>query len=326
MLYRKFDLLITDVIVVGCGGTGSRLVPPLVQMLKNAQNAINPALYLIDFDEVEFSNLSRQNFIEPDLGQNKAQVLAERYSAALEFPVFGINGRVAVNTPIVQMGNHLERRINPSTRKLVIMCVDSVQARLEIMAASPANTVFIDAGNEDSYGNVSIFDNVHTDLFDLNLTDLKPFSNEVAIPFIPAPTARYMDNLRNPPVATGSCADQDQSLAVNFQMSAGILAAVQSLTFNTPFVYNTNYYDLIRGNTTSKMTNVWWNQTMAVHDTGEDIVPDPVRSRLNNATSAFLSSVPGNNSSRIVSNLHTVHNKIIQGAKLIDPALLALVA
>ena len=34
MFYRKFNLLIQDVIIVGAGGTGSRVIQPLVQELK----------------------------------------------------------------------------------------------------------------------------------------------------------------------------------------------------------------------------------------------------------------------------------------------------
>ena len=43
-----------------------------------------PARFIIcDGDLVEAKNLDRQNFVEADLGENKARVLSERYSAVL---------------------------------------------------------------------------------------------------------------------------------------------------------------------------------------------------------------------------------------------------
>ena len=39
-------------------------------------------ILVCDGDVVEEKNLIRQNFVEQDVGRNKAQVLAERYSAA----------------------------------------------------------------------------------------------------------------------------------------------------------------------------------------------------------------------------------------------------
>ncbi len=71
------------IVQLGAGGTGGHIAPHLYRLLYSLDR---PVRYIIcDGDVVEEKNLVRQNFIPADLGENKAQVLAERYSA-----VFGM--------------------------------------------------------------------------------------------------------------------------------------------------------------------------------------------------------------------------------------------
>ena len=83
------------IIVFGCGGTGSRVVPLIAQFVKSCAWVLNPELVLIDFDSVEEKNLLRQNFISSDVGKNKAVVLASRYSKAFNIAITPIIHRVA---------------------------------------------------------------------------------------------------------------------------------------------------------------------------------------------------------------------------------------
>lgn len=68
------------IIVVGCGGNGSHLVPDIARLIKSLNSSIE--LILIDGDTVEEKNLIRQHFSASDVGKNKAQVLSSRYGAA----------------------------------------------------------------------------------------------------------------------------------------------------------------------------------------------------------------------------------------------------
>lgn len=68
------------IVLVGTGGTGGYIVPQLYRLLYALDRPIR--VILCDGDLVEEKNLGRQNFIEADLGKNKAMVLAERYSNA----------------------------------------------------------------------------------------------------------------------------------------------------------------------------------------------------------------------------------------------------
>ncbi len=268
MLYRNFNLLIQDIVIVGAGGTGSRIVQPVIQAIKQSQSSINPQLFIVDGDEVEPKNLSRQNFIERDVGHNKAKVLAQRYGVALDFPVVYIDKFITREQTLRDVSYEASTRQDlrnlTGNRKLIIMCVDSVEARLEILSQCNANDVIIDAGNEDTFGQVSIFDMyyppaVRSDDYQI---DLKPFSGDYAMKFIPAPLTGYLNALENPTQGTGSCADLDQSMAINNMMAAGIVANVQNLCFNLPFTYRTSYFNLLDGNSTEKMTPQWFNMTM----------------------------------------------------------------
>ena len=71
------------IVMLGAGGTGGHIAPHLYCLLY----ALNrPVRFIIcDGDVVEEKNLVRQNFIPADLGENKARVLADRYSG-----VFGM--------------------------------------------------------------------------------------------------------------------------------------------------------------------------------------------------------------------------------------------
>ena len=71
------------IVMLGAGGTGGHIAPHLYRLLYALDRPVR--FIIADGDIVEQKNLVRQNFIEADLGENKAKVLAERYSS-----VFGL--------------------------------------------------------------------------------------------------------------------------------------------------------------------------------------------------------------------------------------------
>ena len=71
------------IVMLGAGGTGGHIAPHLYRLLYSLRRPVR--FILCDGDVVEEKNLVRQNFTPADLGENKAKVLAERYSA-----VFGL--------------------------------------------------------------------------------------------------------------------------------------------------------------------------------------------------------------------------------------------
>ena len=155
----------TALVVVGCGGTGSHLVPTLFQFLaskKLTEPSWNvPDLFLIDGDRVEESNLVRQKFTRSDLGKNKAEALAERYSTIWGLNIFHIDQYIEPGSlEKILSGNSTGRMKYQSV--IILGAVDNHLARAAIwdfymkkpQAKYPGweNIFWIDAGNESNYG------------------------------------------------------------------------------------------------------------------------------------------------------------------------------
>lgn len=143
------------VILVGCGGTGSWLAPHLARYLRLFKE-INPAtdlqLFFVDRDIVEEKNTFRQNFIPSEIGMNKAEVLAMRYtlSAGLPITAFPKHFDKLRGTGVVRRGD----------MAIYLGCVDNAAARRDIAAEmnyhkhSPGNSFWIDCGNHKYSGQV----------------------------------------------------------------------------------------------------------------------------------------------------------------------------
>jgi molybdopterin/thiamine biosynthesis adenylyltransferase len=148
----------TCIIMVGCGGTGSELLPKILQYLvareKTFKIPVVPIL-LIDGDLVEEKNVSRQRFTASDVGKNKAEALAERYSDVFSVEISSYPDYVTpANFPKVV--DNLCTGINNVSNfcPLFIGAIDNNRARLAILSAylKYSNAIWIDAGNEDHYG------------------------------------------------------------------------------------------------------------------------------------------------------------------------------
>lgn len=164
--------------VVGCGGTGSHLVPTLLQYIASAKltsTAENPfpsvKVILIDGDSVEQKNLIRQRFAPHELGMNKAEALASRYGSVYDIPIFHVPHYLTFDNVMDVLDTasgqeqyahyHTPREMTSNaTSCIVIGAVDNHTARSVIyhhftQAVNYKRNIFwIDAGNEDTYGQV----------------------------------------------------------------------------------------------------------------------------------------------------------------------------
>lgn len=144
-------------IVVGVGGTGGYLVPNLARMISVINQTKNKrhSLTLVDGDEVETKNLTRQNFIQSDLDKNKAEVMARRYANAFGIPITSV--AKYLETPrdlfeVVSTGN-------PYDVPVIIGCVDNNKTRQIIheyffWAMERKRVIWLDSGNEEFTGQV----------------------------------------------------------------------------------------------------------------------------------------------------------------------------
>jgi molybdopterin/thiamine biosynthesis adenylyltransferase len=273
------SIIPNNVFVIGAGGTGGRLIPLLSQFMRSITRGVSPMgwlesprIWLIDDDVVEQKNLLRQNFIDRDVGKYKAAVLAERYTRAYNVPVIPIIRRIEtdsaqdfykdVNDNLFVMNGNIDtvKFNNIIGSSVVIICVDSVEARRDILNVfvtgdQPNKTFFIDAGNEDSFGQVSFFTssillNHKTNSAAQEIPKLCPVSADVD--FIPIDVDYYKGLVDTP--AQGSCADLNQTLAINAIMATTIMGVVQNCFYRKPMTYNKVSISLDGGNHTTYNT------------------------------------------------------------------------
>ena len=247
MLFRWTPNFIPrKIFIFGCGGTGSRVIPLLAQFVKSCPWVVNPELHIFDFDEVEPKNLLRQNFIQSDVGKNKAVVLANRYSKAFNINITPYTTKLAYgssNSKVTSVFESINDIIYKDNREncLFIMCVDTPDARREIakviliLTDGHSSNLVIDAGNENDFGQVTVSGVVKVDSANGYLSALKADSPVVCdIPYIPM-DATYYDEMAA--TNTPSCADLDQTMAINTMMAVNIFGIVQNVYYVKPITF-----------------------------------------------------------------------------------------
>jgi molybdopterin/thiamine biosynthesis adenylyltransferase len=156
-----------NIIVVGAGGTGGYLIPNLARQvsLQNKLRAVEgvPAhqLTIIEADEVELKNLTRQNFIERDVTKNKGQVMAERYGAAFGLTINYVPEYVQSREQLDTIIRQIEQTSGTSMTTVIVDCVDNNKTRmiLEETARNIADQrtracFLLSSGNEEWAGQV----------------------------------------------------------------------------------------------------------------------------------------------------------------------------
>ena len=136
---------IQDIVLVGCGGTGSQVARTIARitrmMLDSGKSA--PRLRFVDPDIIEHKNVGRQLFQDSTIGMYKAVELARRFNYALGLEI----------EAVVEPFNHQEH-INNRYGTVIIGAVDNWRGRKAIAKAKDA--IWIDCGNSRHSGQVVI--------------------------------------------------------------------------------------------------------------------------------------------------------------------------
>jgi hypothetical protein len=154
---RVLDLADTELVLIGCGGTGGYVLQQVCRLLyglKEERRAARdgppmfgietvegvPGVLLVDGDTVERKNLLRQYFLPADVGERKAMVLAGRYAAAYGLNVAAYPNYLTSNTDF--------KRLVPDGA-VVVGAVDNAGTRklLHERLLRYENVVYVDAGN-----------------------------------------------------------------------------------------------------------------------------------------------------------------------------------
>lgn len=140
--------------LIGCGGTGSRVLTNLAIMDKSLMALGHPGIHVTAFDDdnVSTPNIGRQAFLNSDLGLNKAQVMVNR-----------------VNRMLGLQWDYYPFRFEPSLIRsksekflqsnILISCVDTLESRkmLKSIDWNPSRDYenplyWLDIGNGKNYG------------------------------------------------------------------------------------------------------------------------------------------------------------------------------
>ena len=141
------------VVMLGAGGTGGYVAPYVFRLLHMLDR---PARFVIcDGDIVEPKNLDRQNFVPADLGENKARVLAERYSTVLGMETEYVPSFIEKLPDLMELIEPKEWELNPYSTKrtkemvLLLGCVDNNKTRQLCHQAfhQSEELIYIDSGN-----------------------------------------------------------------------------------------------------------------------------------------------------------------------------------
>lgn len=135
---------ISNIIVIGCGGVASWMLPPLVKLIKQLEH--QPKLWLVDGDTIEERNLERQFFNEKNIGQNKASAMYDMFNPGSDEGMEYV-GQYYTEGSILRSA--VEETTMPEGLSLFICCADNHAARRAVLAAVDAGRGWaIVSGNE----------------------------------------------------------------------------------------------------------------------------------------------------------------------------------
>lgn len=365
MFRYSFNGLIGNVIVVGCGGTGSRAIPLVAQLLCSNEFTKNIKITLIDGDIVELKNTKRQMFLAQEVGKNKAEVLADRYrrgfganidavphfipsceelekltltnnnanvqKETVRFMQDFLNSYLSYGKKGIEYGtfdrncysNDLGKHFMKGTTTVVISCVDSPDARRRLLQLIPTmlamktgsynenlipahlqNFLVIDAGNEDAFGQVSYFNPIVPTLCD-NETLLKAIPDRspcsLDIGYVPMPIGKYKNMKEG--IREGSCADLDQTLAINQMMATFIGMIFQNLLYGMKMDFHTIRANLNGTFSSDKMSLSWMKGVLS--DNPEYLFGAAEGEDYGNDVESFRSLIYGHGPSKYTELLQT---------------------
>jgi len=246
-LKQRYPVLVGDperyeIVLVGCGGTGSFLALHLARLAYHAreQYGREVALTFVDPDRVEAANLGRQNFAPAEVGAYKSWTLATRYGTA-----FGL--RITAHTERFA-GMHLPR--GPFV--LLVGAVDNAAARRSLhqtLVQQRRGLWWLDCGNHEHAGQV-LLGNRH----DLAAPALSPLGFCEGLPL---PSVQHPELLEGAAAPSGgaSCADLTlrdvQGLMVNQAVATYAAQYVYRLVVTHDLDVYATYVDLQSGSARS---------------------------------------------------------------------------
>jgi len=204
------------VFLIGTGGIGSNLVEPLVRMLAYHDNGTKNVT-VVDGDEYEEKNQTRQLFDSRFVGANKAKATAERIGEAL-VPIQAHEEYLNKDKTI----DLLYKNLNDSKRPfMVITAVDNHATRKAVIEALDEaefpNFVFLSGGNGYDRGQVMTYAKIRGEAGTVH-----PFDKYDDLKY---PT----DHIPGEPGCQDEAVSEPQLITANAAAALGLLWTVQAM-------------------------------------------------------------------------------------------------
>ena len=230
-----------NLVMVGCGGTGSWLAPAVsrVGRLLRDSRGVDVHIYFVDPDLVEEKNVYRQNFSNAEIGESKAFALAFRYGLSWGMPIIA-NPRRLEDVKQWLPGGYGQTTV-------YLGCVDRASARQGIHDLLLDGAWWIDCGNEAENGQVLIGCKGEM--------PKEPFKLPGYCSWLPLPTLQHPELLQGSEQIGSdqglSCAElamQDsQGMAINQRMAAEAADYLVRLLITRNLQKMATYIDLASG-------------------------------------------------------------------------------
>jgi len=216
-------------IVVGVGGVGSNLAAPLARLISYAkgENEEPSKITFIDGDTVEKKNLTRQDFIQQDIGKPKAEAIVT---------AIALHGVDVDFVPAYVDKDNVGKYITDGS--IVIVGVDNNVSKhlIQEHCCTLANVILIVGGNETYDGDVSVY--WRKDGIDL----LPPIWHDQ--PQIKDPEDEHPKDAH----CTDEYVEDPQLFATNFTVAANILDVLTPVLMNNEPLIKRLFFDIRTGN------------------------------------------------------------------------------
>lgn len=221
-----------SIALIGAGGTGSALLPRLMQLHFAMLELGHPAglhVTVFDDDTVSKANIGRQCFFPADVGQNKAMLLVNRLNATWGTQWNAFAKRLTGD-------DHIQPDI-------VIGCVDTRKARSTILKAiGTHHCYYIDAGNNENSGQVV--------LGELEGTARRPGRLPTVADLFPEMVDPSLDAVDDKPSCSVAEALKKQSLVINAAMATEVFNLLWILVRTGTLKYSGRFVNLETGSST----------------------------------------------------------------------------
>ena len=211
MLTFDPNMYLSEIILVGCGGTGAQWangIARIIRMMKDTGKS-TPRIKFVDPDHFEHKNVGRQLVQDASIGENKAIELARRFNMALGLSIEAI-------PEAFDPKNHMAR--NRGT--IICGAVDNWRARQAISEAD--SNIWIDCGNARYSGQVVIGTSSDVRSMQQSLQSMK--SDVTSIRWLPNAAAVYPELLKPDP--------EEEKLAQTLSCAELLERSLQSATIN----------------------------------------------------------------------------------------------